>query len=101
MYNETAYLGCMFIASNYDYPHFIQPEWTKGLNYIMPRPRFVEPQPTWNDEHVTIRLIINPVTSDDSGEYFCSISYNIDVIKEKVSSDHGKIPLHIGNILNF
>ena len=103
MYNETAQLECTFIASDYNYPHFIQPVWRKGSNLVMSTiPRFVQPQPSWSDnEHVTIRLIISPVTSVDSGEYFCSINYSTDIIKESVSSNHGKIYLKIGNTLNL
>ena len=37
--------------------------------------------------------------SVDSGEYFCSINYSTDIIKESVSSNHGKIHLKIGNTL--
>ena len=99
VYNDTAHLGCTFIASHYDYPHFIQPVWRKGLSPIMSTSRFVQHKPSWNDELVTIRLIINSVTPVDSGEYFCSINYTTDIIKEGVSSDHGEIPLNIGKLI--
>ena len=100
VYNGTAQLGCTFIASNYDYPHFIQPVWRKGLNTVMSTSRFIQPQPSWNNEElVTIRLIINSVTPVDSGEYFCFINYSTDIIKEGVSSDHGKISLDLGKYM--
>ena len=97
MFNDTAHLGCSFIASNYNYAHFVQSEWSKDYSSIMPTSRFEFPSLTWEEkDHVITKLIIKSVTPDDSGTYFCSISYNTDVIKEQVRSDHGEIVLHIG-----
>lgn len=101
VYNDTAQLECTFMASDYDYPHFIQSVWRKGLNLIMSNPRFVQSQPSWRYGKLVTKLIISQVTPHDSGEYFCSINYNTDIIKEIVSSNHGKILLDIGNTLNL
>ena len=101
MYNETAQLECIFTASDYDYPHLIQPVWRKGLNLVMQSPPKVVFHSSWSDDKFVTKLIISPVTSVDSGEYFCSINYSTDIMKESISSNHGRILLNIGNTLNL
>lgn len=98
MFNDTAQLECIFIASNYDYADFVQPQWSKGSHPIMKTSKFEILNPKWEGEdHVRIKLIIKSATPDDSGTYFCSIKYSTDIIKKEVESDCGQIPLDIGN----
>ena len=98
MFNDTAQLECTFIASNYDYPDFVQPQWSKDSHSIMKTSRFKILNPKREDEdRVRIKLIIKSATPDDSGTYFCSIKYSTDIIKKEVESDCGQIPLDIGN----
>ena len=97
VFNDTAQLECTFIASNYDYANFVQPQWSKGSHSIMNTSRFEILNPKREGEdRVRIKLIIKSATPDDSGMYFCSIKYSTDIIKKEVESDCGEIPLDIG-----
>ena len=96
LFNKTAYLECTFIASSYDRPNLIKPEWTKDYKQVIPMKKYVMHHPVWKDEeHVSIRLTIKFVSSSDSGKYRCSIKYSTDIIKQEVRSDHGRITLDV------
>ena len=61
----------------------------------MPMEKYILHHLWIDEEHVSIRLTINFVTSSDSGKYNCSIKYSTDIIKEEVRSNHGSITLDV------